>query len=263
MNDLLAADGLQFLREFALRSPLCLFDFDGTLAPLVPDPDSVALPHPIQLRLHQLQERVPVGIVTGRSLADIAARLEFRPDYLIGNHGLEGVPGERRAHAALLEACAGWRAWLAPQLAAIDPGIWLEDKRFSLSLHYLQARDHARAEAALAALFERLDPAPRVIPGKYLFSLLPAGRGDKGEAVKQLLRYTAAGAALYVGDDVTDEDVFRLERPDILSVRVEPSAASAARWYIADHEAMLPLLDTLLDVVPQRDPAALSRSNAP
>ncbi len=262
MKDLLTADGLQVLHAFALRSPLCLFDFDGTLAPLVPDPDSVALPHAIQLRLHQLQARVPVGIVTGRSLADIGARLEFRPDYLIGNHGLEGVPGERRAHAALIDACARWRAWLAPQLAAIDPGIRLEDKRYSLSLHYLQARDTAQAEAALSALFARLEPAPRVIPGKYLFSLLPADRGDKGEAVLQLLRFTGAGAALYVGDDVTDEDVFRLAHPDILSVRVEPSGASAAHWYIADHDAMLPLLDTLLDFLPQREGAASGRSGA-
>ncbi len=256
MKDLLSAEGLRVLRAFAARSPLCLFDFDGTLAPLVPDPDSVQLPHSVQLLLQRLQQRVPVGIVTGRSLADIGARLEFRPDYLVGNHGLEGVPGERRAHAALVDACQRWRSALAPQLAGIDPGIWLEDKHYSLSLHYLQAQDPAHAEAALAALCGRLQPAPRIIPGKYLFSLLPAERGDKGEAVKQLLRHTGADAALYGGDDVTDEDVFRLARPDLLSVRVEPSAASAAPWYVADHAAMLPLLETLLDFLPPGGPAA-------
>lgn len=254
MKDLLGAAGLRVLGQFAARSPLCLFDFDGTLAPLEPDPMRVMIPHPIQLRLHELQARAPVGIITGRALADIAARLEFSPDYLIGNHGLEGVPGERRAHAALVQACAQWRDWLAPKLAAIDPGIWLEDKHYSLSLHYLKARDPVQAEAALAALFVQLDPAPRVISGKYLFNLLPAGRGDKGEAVRQLLRVTGAGSALYVGDDVTDEDVFRLALPELLSVRVEPAATSAAPWFIADHAAMLPLLDALLACLPrQRD----------
>jgi len=195
---------------------------------------------------------VPVGIVTGRSLDDLRSRLEFVPDYLIGNHGLEGLPGERRMHAPLVEACGGWRDWLAPRLADIDPGIWLEDKHLSLSIHYLKARDPGAAESALSALFARLSPAPRVIPGKCIFSLLPAGRGDKGEAVLQLLRFTGARGALYVGDDVTDEDVFRLRHPDILSVRVEPSVSSAAPWYVADHAAMLPLLEQLIDSLPER-----------
>lgn len=252
MTDLLGAEGLPVLRDFAARGPLCLFDFDGTLAPLAPDPAGVLLPHPVQLRLQALQARAQVGIVTGRSLADLGSRLEFRPDYLIGNHGLEGLPGERRVHAALVEACARWRTWLAPQLAAIDPAIWLEDKHLSLSIHYLQARDPDAAEAALSLLFSQLSPAPRIIPGKYIFSLLPAGWGDKGEAVLQLLRSTGAGGALYVGDDVTDEDVFRLRHPDILCVRVEPSASSAAPWYVADHAAMLPLLDRLVEYLPRR-----------
>lgn len=251
MIDMLGDEGLGVLREFAAHRPLCLFDFDGTLAPLAPDPDGVLLPHPVQLRLQALQTRAPVGIVTGRSLADLRARLEFEPDYLIGNHGLEGLPGERRLHAELSDACGRWRVWLAPRLPAIDPAIWLEDKQLSLSIHYLQARDPLAAEAALPALFAQLSPAPRIIPGKCIFSLLPAGRGDKGEAVLQLLRSTGANGALYVGDDVTDEDVFRLRHPDILSVRVEPSVASAAPWYVADHAAMLPLLDRLLDCLPQ------------
>lgn len=255
MTDLLGDEGLRVLREFAARIPLCLFDFDGTLAPLAPDPHGVLLPHPVQLRLQALQARAPVGIVTGRSLADLRSRLEFEPDYLIGNHGLEGLPGERRWQAELSSTCARWRRWLVPRLSDIDPGIWLEDKQLSLSIHTLQARDPQAADAALASLFAQLSPAPRIIPGKCIFSLLPAGRGDKGEAVRELLSSTGASGALYVGDDVTDEDVFRLRHPDILGVRVEASASSAARWYVADHAAMLPLFDRLIDYLPaQRRP---------
>jgi trehalose 6-phosphate phosphatase len=256
MTDLLGPQGLPVLCEFAARRPLCLFDFDGTLAPLVPDPAHALLPHPVQLRLQALQARAPVGIVTGRSLADLRARLEFSPDYLIGNHGLEGLPGDTGPQAAPVEACERWRAWLAPRLSAIDPGIWLEDKQLSVSIHYLRAHDPRVAEPRLRALFAELFPAPRVIPGKYLFNLLPAGCGNKGAAVLQLLRLTGAGGALYVGDDVTDEDVFGLRHPDILSVRVEPSASSAAPWYVADHAAMLPLLDRLIDCLPERPRAS-------
>ena len=61
-------------------------------APLVADPDAVLLPAAVRSQLQALQQRVPVGIVTGRALADLRPRLAFVPDYLIGNHGLEGVP---------------------------------------------------------------------------------------------------------------------------------------------------------------------------
>ncbi len=254
MRDLLSDAGVQALCTFAARAPLCLFDFDGTLAPLAPDPAAVLLPPPVRQRLQVLQRRVPVGIVTGRSLADMRERLGFAPDYLVGNHGLEGVPGEQLRPAALVRTCREWRDWLAPRIAGIDPAIWLEDKRYSLSLHFLNARDHTRAIAGLSDLFAQLQPAPRVIPGKCIFSLLPGGRGDKGEAVCQLLRFTQRDAALYVGDDVTDEDVFRLPGPAVFSVRVGCGEASAARWCLRDHEAVGTLLDLLLRCVPE--PAA-------
>ena len=252
MTDLLSEEGQRALCAFAARAPLCLFDFDGTLAPLAPDPAGVLLPPAVRTKLLALQQRVPVGIVTGRSLADMRERLGFVPDYLIGNHGLEGVPGERRRHAALVEVCSRWKHWLAPRVAAIDPAIWLEDKHYSLSLHYLQARDHPQAMAGLSGLFAQLQPVPRIIPGKCIFSLLPAGRGDKGEAVRQLMRFTHLDSALYVGDDVTDEDVFRLPDPGIFSVRVGRSDTSTARWHIDGHHAIGTLLDELLRCVPPR-----------
>lgn len=251
MKPLLADEGRRALCDFAARAPLCLFDFDGTLAPLVPDPAGVFLPPAMQRQLQALQERVPVGIVTGRSLDDIRARLTFLPDYLVGNHGLEGVPGNDDERAALAVTCERWRDWMAERIAAIDPGIWLEDKRYSLSLHYLNARDHDDARTGLERLFSQLQPAPRVIPGKCIYSLLPDGRGDKGRAVQQLMRFTQRDCALYVGDDVTDEDVFRLQDPRIFSIRVG-RGDSAAPWFIDDHDGMATLLALLLQCVPAR-----------
>ena len=251
MRPLLDEEGLHVLREFAARSPLCLFDFDGTLAPLEPDPARVMLPQPVLARLQSLQARAAVGIVTGRSLQDMERRLAFRPDYLIGNHGLEGVPGAADADAALARTCSGWKAWLQSRVVAIDPAIWLEDKGYSLSLHYLHARDAPQAAAQLSSLFPQLDPPPRVITGKYIFNLLPGDSGDKGLAVRHLMRHARNSAALYVGDDATDEDVFRLHEPGILSVRVGRAANSAADWFIEDHLAIEPLLDRLLEWLPE------------
>jgi trehalose 6-phosphate phosphatase len=254
MRPLFGDAGLSALRALALQSPLCLFDFDGTLAPLEPDPTRVMLPPPVQRRLQLLQQRVPIGIVTGRSLLDMRRRLDFHPDYLIGNHGLEGVPGEPVDNAVLAATCKRWKDKLMSRIAAIDPAIWLEDKQYSLTLHYLHARDTASVAAALATLLLSLDPRPRVISGKYIINLLPDDSGDKGRAVLRLLQHTSSAAALYVGDDATDEDVFRLHEPRILSVRVGSEGDSAADWTIEDHLAIESLLDRLLDSLPERAP---------
>ena len=257
MKDLFSPEGWQALRAFIARPLLCLFDFDGTLAPLVSDPDAVRLPPAVQAQLQALQQRAPVGIVTGRALADLRPRLAFTPDYLIGNHGLEGVP-VAPAHAASasvaldqLHAQVGrWKAQLEPELALLDPGIHIEDKHYSLSLHYLHAQDRRHAEQAVRERIEALQPAPRIIHGKHLFNVLPAGVGDKGSAVQALLATAGLRQALYVGDDQTDEDVFRLPQPGLFTVHVGDDERSAAQWRLHDQQQVIRLLDWLLQAMP-------------
>ncbi len=251
MRRLFSAEGLHALRAAIVPTPLCLFDFDGTLTPLLPDPDAVLLPPPVQDQLRLLQRRAPVGIITGRALADLRPRLGFEPDHLVGNHGLEGLPG-RPPPVTWAQLVAQWKVQLLQHTAAIDPAVWVEDKHYSLSLHYLNARDVGQAEPALRAVLASLVPAPRIIPGKSLFSVLPSGAGDKGSAVLALLAQGGHARALYVGDDVTDEDVFRLDHPGLFTIRVGREVASAARWRLDDTDEVAHLLDWLVKALPER-----------
>ncbi len=252
MRELFSAAGLQALRAFIAQPLLCLFDFDGTLAPLVADPDAVLLPPEVQAKLQALQQRVAVGIVTGRALADLRPRLAFTPDYLIGNHGLEGLAGvpDTESDMQLPDLVARWKARLGLELARLDPGIRIEDKQYSLSLHYLHAQDPAQAAELLRECIAALRPAPRIIAGKYLFNVLPAGAGDKGSAVQALLASTGVAQALYVGDDLTDEDVFRLSEPGLFTVHVGIDKRSAAQWWLHEQRQVEQLLDWLLDELP-------------
>lgn len=250
MTDLFSSEGQKTLRQFVRPRMLCLFDFDGTLVPLVADPAKALLSHPIQSRLVRLQARAQVGIVTGRSLSDICSRLEFVPDYLVGNHGLEGLPGWQQRADEFYAICRCWYDQLAPELAAIDTGISLEDKHYSLSLHFRHAQDKEAVMKTLPTLLAELTPSPRVIGGKCVFNLLPTHGGDKGHAVTQLISETGAQRTLYVGDDVTDEDVFAIRRDDLMSVRVgcidEVSVQSAATHCIASAGHIAALLDCLI-----------------
>ena len=246
--------GRAALSEFLTKPILCLFDFDGTLAPLASDPAGVSLPHPIQQRLQILQKRAPVGIITGRSLADMEKRLAFEPDYLIGNHGIEGMPGWQQGATENYAMCREWQIALSALHTEIGDQLWIEDKTYSLTVHYRQATDPSNVVKALEEKFLQLVPSPRVIGGKFNFSLLPPNAGDKGQAVQQLLERSPGYRALYVGDDQTDEDVFALHHPAIFSLRVGDEARSAATCSITDHAAVVPLLDLLLALLPASAP---------
>lgn len=257
MIQLFSPAGERRLDEIVRPGLLCVFDFDGTLSPIVEHPDDARLTPDVLERLQRLARRTPVGILTGRSVEDIRPRLGFEPSYLVGNHGLEGVPGRAQGDSGYTRLCAGWREQLLAALAdreRFDPGIQVEDKKYSLSVHYRRAADPDLARERLTVLFAALQPAPRVIGGKFVFNLLPEDKVDKGTALQQLVRYSGASSVIYVGDDVTDEDVFRLQRPDLLSVRIGLHPDSAAPFHLQLREDIVTLLDDLIHRLPAAGP---------
>jgi len=247
MEPLFSEAGKRRLEEIARPGLLCAFDFDGTLTPIMPRPEQVRLHEQVRQRLLSLSTFAPVAIITGRSLDDIRGLLGCSPDFVVGNHGMEGVPGWEARAAEHERQCAEWKAQLADMLATVpeSEGIAIEDKRYSLSVHYRAAPDPQRAASFLDDVCRRLVPRPRLVAGKCIVSLVGEDAWHKGDALEALMDQTGATAAIYAGDDVTDEDVFRLRRSDLLSVRVERSADSAAGFFVPqahDIEAVLDLL---------------------
>jgi trehalose 6-phosphate phosphatase len=248
MDALFSERGERRFAAVARPGLLCAFDFDGTLAPIVPLPDQAHLPEEIRERLGVLTRLAPVAVITGRSVADIRTRLRFEADFVVGNHGLEGVPGWEAQAAQHRALCAGWIAQLSSMLRAQlpDEGIQLEDKQYSLSVHFRLVRDPLAAARLLEEMFTGLRPQPRVVSGKFVFNLLAQDACNKGSALQELITLCDAQQTIYVGDDVTDEDVFRLRRPDVLSVRIEHHPGSTADFFLAWPSDILPLLDELV-----------------
>ncbi|GAB3548690.1 trehalose-phosphatase [Noviherbaspirillum agri] len=228
---------------------LCAFDFDGTLAPIVKEPERASIPAAVSRRLVTLSECAQVAIITGRSVEDIGLRLDFLPDYVAGNHGIEGIPGWEHHAEGFRQLCQQWEQRLSAALndrGIFEPGIWIENKTYSLSIHYRMVRDRESAEMHLGKLFAGLMPEARVIGGKCVFNLLPSDAMNKGTALERLLEASGATSVLYVGDDATDEDVFRLQRDDLLTVRIERSVDTAAEFHLNHRLEMVQLLDELI-----------------
>jgi trehalose 6-phosphate phosphatase len=234
MRYALSRAGLERLHEWLSHRPLLAFDIDGTLAPIVSRPWDARVPGAVQSDLAILSEWTVVAVVTGRAVADAKPMLGFTPRYLIGNNGAEGVPGYE---AQALEFARICRSWIE-QLCGPDepwrsiPHLTLEDKTSTLAFHYRHAKHKDAVERLIEQRAQCLVPQPTLLEGKFVLNLMPPGAPQKGEAMPVLLRHSACDRAVYVGDDVSDEAVFRLRSPALLTVRIDRVRSSAAELYL-------------------------------
>jgi len=247
VTDLFSSEGRAALARLLARPSLLGFDFDGTLAPIRTRPEDVALAPRVAAAFAALTRRVPVALITGRAVADVLPRLAGTPRWVVGNHGAEGLPGADRSQLARQAAtCAAWRE----QLDAMVPleGVWVEDKAYTLCLHYRQAPDRDAARVLLETRLQTLAPAPHLVPGKCAFNLLPEGANDKFTAMQTLARAAGAEGVFFIGDDATDEAVFARAPQAWVTVKVGSEGDSDARFRLREQGAVQKALDLLLDL---------------
>ena len=241
--------GKNRLDRIIQKGVLCAFDFDGTLCPIVSRKEDARLSEATSERLAILSELTPVAIITGRSLDDILPRLTFSPAYLVGNHGLEGIPGWENHCSDYRSLCTNWERAVRnalPEWPCSIDDIEIENKQYSLAVHFRHTADPEETGRQLLPLLQETAPDARLVGGKCTFSLVPPDGPNKGTALSELMKISQTPSAIYVGDDVTDEDVFRLRRSNLVSIRVEKSPDTAANWHIEKQEDMIHLLDNLI-----------------
>jgi len=250
MTYLFSREGISELRSFIDNRTLFAFDLDGTLAPIVADPAKIAIPEDVRSRLTALQQKASVAVITGRSRADALSHLGFTPVFLAGNHGAEGLPGREADESEYISLCGSWKKQLHELLPDRSAsGIVLEDKGVTLTLHYRNAANRELAHAEILAAISRLVPTPRSGSGKFVENVSPQTAPHKGTAILCIMEHLGYSRALFVGDDVTDEDVFRLGDSRVMGVRIGMSRKSAAAYFLHDQNEIGALLDSIREVV--------------
>ena len=240
------------MERFIDRRTLFAFDFDGTLAPIGPDPDAIGIPVTIQKEMITLGGIAGVAVITGRSRSDALQRLSILPRYLIGNHGAEGLPGWESRTQEFIRTVKEWQDQLDELLPSENRrGIFIENKGPTLSVHYRHAADSKASRVMILRAINRLVPQPRLISGIYIENLLPKGAPDKGVALTHLMNQAGCPKGFFVGDDETDEDVFRLEHESIFTVRVGRKTGSLARFYLRNQQEIARLLRKTNDILGQ------------
>jgi trehalose-phosphatase len=205
--------------ELEGRSDLAVFlDYDGTLTPIVDDPDDALLDEATRETIVRLAATTLVAIVSGRDLDDVRSKVGIEGLAYAGSHGFDILhpDGTRRqlatAHVEVLDRA---EQELHTDLGDI-PGIRIERKGFAIAVHDRQVDDpelRARIAEVVTGLGGRYDEL-RATGGKRIHELRPDIDWDKGRAIETLLTELDAQDHLpvYLGDDLTDEDGFRAVR---------------------------------------------------
>ena len=193
-----------------------LLDIDGTLLDFAPTPREVWVPPELATTLKQLHDRTggALALVSGRSLNDID--LIFAPEQFpaVGGHGAEMrlQPDSEAvaAHAPPLDKELKRRL---AAIAKLSPGILLEDKGYSLALHYRLAPQAEKAiYEAVSLIRAELPNAPiEVLPSKSVCEIKHSGF-TKATGVLELMTHEPfkGRRPFFIGDDVTDETVFAI-----------------------------------------------------
>lgn len=219
-----ACDAFETLVGSMNHRPLAVFlDYDGTLTPIVQRPILAVLSSVTRNEINRLSGVCAVSVVSGRNLEDVRKRVGVDHIAYAGSHGFDILDRDgTRFEAADFEKSQVLLNQVSAQIRAhllsID-GVHIEQKRFSIGVHYRNAasEDIAVVRTAVEQMMDKI-PGIRMESGKKVFDIKPAIDWDKGRAVEWLLDRIdaqrrpdqAEAFAIYIGDDTTDEDAFRI-----------------------------------------------------
>jgi trehalose 6-phosphate phosphatase len=211
----LRSEALAPLRENPARSAI-LFDIDGTLAPIAPQPSDARVPEPTRQLLIGLARRYGVvACVSGRRASEARAMVAIGTISYLGSHGAELLRAGW-TESVLDPELEGWRRRIHEFGREADTTdlrrnrVRLEDKGAILAFHWRGAPDEQAARTVIDAVAARAEAAGlRTHWGRKVLEVRPPVRIDKGAGIASFLEGTDVGVAMYVGDDVTDLDAFR------------------------------------------------------
>ena len=231
-----------------------LLDYDGTLREIERDPAAARPNAPVRELLDRLRARdnVDVTIISGRTPQDLESFLGQYAFGLIAEHGASlRRPGNREWEHLDRNASYAWKPELRRVLELYTdstPGSFIEDKRTSLVWHYRKADPEFGAwKAALLAgdlaALTASEPL-HIRHGRKIVEITPTHM-NKGAAVRRILEEKRYDLVLVAGDDQTDESMFRLDVPNLVTVRVG-HGETRARYQLATPAAFRKFLSDVL-----------------
>ena len=195
-------------------------DYDGTLTPIVEKPELAVISEETRQILKDLSRRFIVSIVSGRVYEDVHRLVNVKGIIYAGNHGFR-IEGE---NFKMVHPQASEFSSLIPQIKEFFmqrigniKGVLIEEKEFSLAIHYrlVEEKEIPFIERCVNEFLDVYKNV-RLMHGKKVFEILPQVDWDKGKAIIWIMQNLGIDfkdySVIYIGDDTTDEDAFRILR---------------------------------------------------
>jgi trehalose-phosphatase len=244
-------------KQFQEKKPALFFDYDGTLTPIVSQPEDAVLGENMRQAIIKLAEKYPVAVVSGRDLRDIQQLVGLDKLIYAGSHGyhIEGPNSlylENEEAQAVLPLLDQLEQQLQQELADEIPGCKIDRKKFAIAVHYRNVGE-SLVEAVKSEVQHVVDEHEnlKLGTGKRILEIKPAIDWHKGKAVYWLLdklNLTVDNTIpVYFGDDVTDEDAFRAIIDDGISILVgQHDQPTAAHYRLKDVDELEQFLTQLI-----------------
>jgi len=240
--------------------PIIFLDYDGTLTPIVEDPEQALLPEKTKRIIQRLSEYWTVVIMSGRGLLDVKGKVGLDTLVYAGSHGFNILgPGESfhdERGREFLPAID--HAGTALQKILEDlRGVRIEHKPYAIAIHYRTADERIVPELERRVReFAGGIPELRVTTGKKIFEIRPNVAWDKGKALLYLVETLNVDGSrvipLYIGDDDTDEDAFEAIRECGIGILVsDTERKTAAQFVLRDPEETVVFLGELATIAEQ------------
>jgi trehalose 6-phosphate phosphatase len=258
-------NNLSSIKRWIGNKPIFLFlDYDGTLTPIVQRPQGAALSMEARKLLRTLSksDRCELAIISGRALSDVKKLVGLKNIAYVGNHGMEiKCPNLNFRHSVP----TGYKndlkqiSTILHQALAGTDGVIIEDKGYSISLHYRLVDPKiiplvkGSFEKVVSTYVQRKRIAVR--EGKMVLEVRLPLDWDKGKAVLWLLEkkhtshINADTLPIYIGDDLTDEDAFVLLKDRGITVVVGKQKESEAQYYLNDTAEVVEFLRQISEMV--------------
>lgn len=242
-NALEAVDDI--IEKKGQRNFLFFFDFDGTLAPIGPDPDKVELQQNTKKQLQKLSEDFPVAIVSGRDRADIESKIGIENLYYAGSHGFDisGPNGTSHLHPEadrLIPLIEETGKEFKEKMLNYEE-VWVELKKFAVAIHYRMAEEET-VKQVHEEIRSTMQGKDDLIwdEGKGIVEIKPAVDWHKGKAVLWLMEHleidTHQALPIYLGDDTTDEDAFQALKGKGISILVDGDSQQTHADYLLESQ---------------------------